>query len=175
MSLTHRTVLGVAGAALSLAGVLGSAAGAEADAARYSSHRAAVAALTKGGMSFKIVSSGNCSLHRKGYTSCTSLDEVRKASITGIRAFKSRSRCAITITGGTEDGHAGGTTSRGKTHWMGWKLDVSPTTCVNKYVTSRFKYVGTRSDGAKLYKSPAGNIYARESNHWDILFNTAAA
>ncbi|GHH82148.1 hypothetical protein GCM10017771_05550 [Streptomyces capitiformicae] len=68
-----------------------------------------------------------------------------------------------------------GTTSRGKTHWMGWKLDVSPTTCVNKYVTSRFKYVGTRSDGAKLYKSPAGNMYARESNHWDILFNAAAA
>ncbi|QKW04967.1 hypothetical protein HUT18_20515 [Streptomyces sp. NA04227] len=30
--------------------------------------------------------------------------------------------------------------------------------------------IADRPDGAKMYKSGSGNLYARESNHWDVLY-----
>ena len=72
----------------------------------------------------------------------------------------------MNITGGTEVGHASGTYS----HYNGYKVDTSITTCINSYITRNFTYIGLRGDGAPQYKSAAGNIYAKESNHWDILY-----
>ena len=54
----------------------------------------------------------------------------------------------------------------------GYKVDVSPTTCVSSYITSHYAYYGVRSDGATMYRAASGNIYARESNHWDITYYT---
>ena len=110
------------------------------------------------------VSSGGCTT--RSVSTCTSYEQINQETVSGIKTFKSISGCAITITGGTEVGHASGTYS----HYNGYKVDVSPTTCVSNYITSHYSYSGTRSDGAALYTAPSGNVYARESNHWDITY-----
>jgi len=110
------------------------------------------------------VSSGGCTT--RSISTCTSYEQINQETVSGIKTFKSISGCAITITGGTEVGHASGTYS----HYNGYKVDVSPTTCVSNYITSHYSYSGVRSDGATLYTAPSGNVYARESNHWDITY-----
>ena len=50
------------------------------------------------------------------------------------------------------------------------KVDITPNDCISHYIVTNFKYIGLRGDGAKMYKSHAGNIYARESSHWDITY-----
>ena len=110
------------------------------------------------------VSSGGCT--NRNISTCTSYEQINQDTVTGIKTFKSVSGCAITITGGTETGHASGTYS----HWNGYKVDVSPTTCVSSYITSHYAYYGVRGDGATMYRAASGNIYARESNHWDITY-----
>jgi hypothetical protein len=110
-------------------------------------------------------SSGNCSI--RSSPKCTSFDQINSATIEGIIALKNESNCAINITGGTEVGHAGGTRS----HGTGYKLDITPSEDISKYITTNFKYIGEREgDKAKMYKAHKGTIYARESNHWDITF-----
>lgn len=109
-------------------------------------------------------SSGGCT--DRNNPTCTSFDGLRQASVDGAVTLRNASSCALNITGGTEDGHAGGTYS----HSNGYKLDFTRSTCLTSYVTNTFTYIGQRSDGAALYESGAGNIYADEGNHWDVLF-----
>jgi hypothetical protein len=126
------------------------------------SHADATSRLRNAGITWS--SSGGCS--NRNNPTCTSFEQVNLTTIQGIITLKNASGCAINATGGTETGHASGTYS----HWNGYKIDISLYTCVGNYITGTFPYVGRRSDGAALYKSAAGNIYARESNHWDILY-----
>lgn len=109
-------------------------------------------------------SSGGCT--NRNVATCTSYEQINQDTVSGIKTFRSISGCAITITGGTETGHASGTYS----HWNGYKVDVPLTSCISSYITSHYTYSGTRGDGAALYKAPSGNVYARESNHWDITY-----
>lgn len=109
-------------------------------------------------------SSGNCS--DRNNSSCTSFDGLRRGSADGAVALRAASNCALTITGGTETGHAAGTYS----HANGYKLDFSPSSCLSSYITATFPSAGTRSDGAALYKAPNGNVFARERTHWDVTF-----
>jgi hypothetical protein len=111
-----------------------------------------------------IRSSGNC--HDRHNAHCTSLDGIRHNTLNGIITLKKASGCPITITGGTEVGHAGGSRSHGN----GYKLDISLNGCLNHYITTKFHYIGKRGDGAAMYKSSAGNLYAHEGNHWDIVY-----
>ncbi len=83
-----------------------------------------------------------------------------------MKTLKTSSGCSITVTGGTETGHAGGTYS----HSNGYKIDISLNTCINSYITKQFAYIGKRGDGAAQYKASSGNLYAKEGNHWDITF-----
>ncbi len=115
-----------------------------------------------------VVSTGNCTDRYNKY--CTSLEQIRRATITGVRGFKRASGCYVTVTGGTEVGHS---TSGTYTHWNGYKIDIKRTDCVTNYIKGRYTHIGTRSsDGSPLYRDPAGNIYADEykKNHWDILY-----
>ncbi|MFI1657656.1 peptidoglycan-binding protein [Streptomyces sp. NPDC020472] len=125
-------------------------------------HAQAAALFTSAGITW--TSSGNCS--DRNSSSCTSFDGLRQTSADGAVTLRRASGCALTVTGGTEAGHASGTYS----HWNGYKLDFSPTTCLSNYITGTFAYSGTRGDGAALYTAPSGNLYARESSHWDVTF-----
>ncbi|RYB94143.1 hypothetical protein EUA93_07165 [Nocardioides oleivorans] len=110
------------------------------------------------------VSTGGCTDRNVG--SCTSYDQINQETVSGIITFKGASGCAITITGGTETGHADGPNS----HWNGYKVDIRPTDCVSGFITSTYAYSGVRGDGATLYTAPSGNVYAREGSHWDITY-----
>ncbi|MFO0573685.1 MAG: hypothetical protein U1A78_06805 [Polyangia bacterium] len=111
-----------------------------------------------------VYSSGGCTNRNK--SNCTSFEQINDSTVSGIITLKSASGCAITITGGTETGHASGTYS----HWNGYKVDISITSCISSYITRNFTYQGKRGDGAPLYKSAAGNLYANEGSHWDITY-----
>jgi len=124
------------------------------------SHNEALSRLQPYGIPVR--SSGGCS--DRYQRTCTSLDQVRSTTIDGIIAFKNECGCSVTITGGTETGHASGTYS----HWEGYKLDIalgSPDATIMSYSSC-----GTRSDGAACYQDSRGYKYYRESSHWDILF-----
>lgn len=125
-------------------------------------HREAARRLNAAGIS--ISSSGNCS--DRNNSSCTSLDMVRVNAISGTIAFKQASGCAVTVTGGTEVGHSSGTYS----HYNGYKIDISLSSCVTNYIQNNYTYIGVRGDGAAQYRDASGNIYAKESNHWDNLY-----
>ncbi|MFE5663639.1 hypothetical protein ACFQ7W_06865 [Streptomyces niveus] len=121
------------------------------------SHATAASQLSGAGIG--ISSSGGCS--NRNNPTCTSLDQVNSATIQGAITLKNASGCGLTVTGGTETGHASGTYS----HWNGYKLDFSMTSCLTNYVTRNFTSIG----GSK-WQSGAGNIYYNEVNHWDVTF-----
>lgn len=99
-------------------------------------------------------SSGGCSDRNK--KTCTSFDRVNSATIDAVITLKKACNCPITITGGTETGHASGTYS----HWNGYKLDLAKNSALNNYITRNFKRIANRGDGSPQYKAKSGNIYA---------------
>ncbi|MET9344173.1 hypothetical protein [Nonomuraea sp. NPDC003804] len=126
------------------------------------SHTFAMDRLTSAGLRWK--SSGNCT--DKNNRTCTSLQSVRSATVAGAIDLKRASGCKIMVTGGTEAGHAPGRYS----HGAGYKLDISHNKCIDRYITETYPSAGVRSDGATLYRSETGTVFASESDHWDILF-----
>ncbi|MEU7862283.1 hypothetical protein [Nonomuraea sp. NPDC049141] len=109
-------------------------------------------------------SSGHCT--NRNLFHCTSLEEVRTSTITRMIELKRQSGCPIMVTGGTETGHAPGRYS----HSKGYKLDITHNSCIDRYITKKNEKSGTRGDGAALYRSPSGTVFADEIDHWDILF-----
>ncbi|MET9628377.1 hypothetical protein ABZX92_13020 [Lentzea sp. NPDC006480] len=124
--------------------------------AKYT-HAQATAQLRAAGITWS--SSGGCSDRNR--SNCTSFEQINQTTIAGIKTFKSASGCAVNISGGTETGHASGTYS----HWNGYKVDISLSSCVTNYIKSKFASIG-----GNKWKSNAGNIYYLESNHWDITY-----
>ncbi|WP_424185950.1 hypothetical protein ACOBQX_29415 [Actinokineospora sp. G85] len=121
------------------------------------SHSDAAARLSSSGIG--ISSSGGCS--DRNNPTCTSLSQVNLATIQGAQTLKRASGCGLTVTGGTEVGHASGTYS----HWNGYKLDFSLSSCLTSYIKNNF-----RSIGGSKWEAGSGNIYYLESNHWDVTF-----
>jgi hypothetical protein len=111
-------------------------------------------------------SSGGCT--NRNVATCTSFEQINQSTVSGIITFRSISGCGINITGGTETGHSSGTYS----HWNGYKVDVSKTTCVTNYIKNHYTYVGYISGWGYQYRAPSGNLYTDEGNHWDILYYT---
>ncbi|MGW0816456.1 hypothetical protein ACWD00_24870 [Streptomyces viridiviolaceus] len=126
------------------------------------SHATATSMFSSVGITWS--SSGGCS--NRNNATCTSFEQLNLATAQGAQTLKRASGCALNITGGTETGHASGTYS----HWNGYKLDYSKTTCIGNYIKNNFTYIGLRGDGAAQYRSGSGNIYADEGNHWDVLY-----
>ncbi|PWW57045.1 hypothetical protein [Actinokineospora spheciospongiae] len=104
-------------------------------------------------------SSGGCT-NRQNST-CTSFEQINLTTVQGGQTFKSASGCAVNITGGTEVGHASGTYS----HYNGYKIDISLSSCVTGYIQRNFTAIG-----GNQWRSGSGNIYYLESNHWDITY-----
>jgi hypothetical protein len=127
-------------------------------------HASAASQLSAAGVGW--TSSGGCS--DPGNSTCTSFEGVRQPTVDGAITLKGASGCGLTITGGTETGHAGGTYS----HAAGYKLDFSRTTCLTSWIHTTYTYIGQRSDGAAQYEAASGNVYADEGNHWDVTFYT---
>ncbi|MFD3483544.1 hypothetical protein [Streptomyces sp. NPDC058665] len=122
------------------------------------SHATAAAQLGNAGIGIR--SSGGCS--DRNNPTCTSLDQVNSATIQGAITLKGATGCAMTVTGGTETGHASGTYS----HWNGYKLDFAMSSCLTNYITGTFTSIG----GSK-WQSASGNIYYNEVNHWDVTYH----
>ncbi|WP_027483312.1 hypothetical protein [Deinococcus pimensis] len=118
------------------------------------------------GAGYGVYSSGGCS--DRSVSTCTSFEQINSGTVDGAVTLKNASGCAMTITGGTEVGHASGTYS----HYNGYKVDIRKNSCIDAYVRNSFTRISDRGDGAPRYQSAAGNIYADEywANHWDILY-----
>lgn len=109
----------------------------------------------------KVLSASGISVN-KTISEGTSLEGVNRATINDAISLKESCACDITLTGVTEAGHSSG-------HTNGAKYDIRLSNEVNSYIENTYTYTGVRSDGAKTYLSPSGNVYAREGNHWDVL------
>jgi len=125
-------------------------------------HSEANNALNAAGIS--VHSTGSCSV--RSNPMCISFDQINSKTINGVITLRRLCNCPITVTGGTEEGHASGTTS----HYNGYKVDVRLDDKINSYITSNFQKIADRGDGAQQYKSSSGDIYAKEGSHWDILY-----
>ncbi|WP_432927608.1 hypothetical protein ACQPZZ_39475 [Microbispora sp. CA-135349] len=120
-------------------------------------------------------SSGDCADRRHPY--CTSLEAIRYGTLMRTVDLRRDSGCPVTVTGGTEAGHAGGRYSHGN----GYKVDLAHNRCLDAYVTRTYRYWRTRGDGVALYRPPApdprtgsdapdDDVWADESTHWDVLY-----
>ncbi len=110
------------------------------------------------------ISSGHCT--RRTNRHCTSFDGLRSASLNGIVDLRQRSRCGLVISGGTERGHSRMRLS----HSHGYKLDILPNRCINRYIRRHYRHVRKRGDGARQYIYASRTRFAREPSHWDITF-----
>ncbi|QWF79144.1 hypothetical protein [Amycolatopsis sp. CA-230715] len=152
----------LAAAAAVTAGALASAAPASAAPAKLS-QSAAAAKLGAAGITHS--SSGGCTARSK--PTCTSYEQINASTVDGISTLKRASGCGINITGGTEVGHAAGTYS----HYNGYKVDITPNSCVSAYIRRSFTRIVPPSFGSEQYRSSAGNTYTYEGNHWDIEYH----
>jgi hypothetical protein len=110
------------------------------------------------------ISSGHCT--RRANPHCTSFDGLRPSTLDGVLRLREASRCGLVISGGTERGHARSAYSHGR----GYKLDILPNHCLNRFVRHNYERIRTRGDGAALYRAEGRSLFAREPSHWDITF-----
>ncbi|KAI0408993.1 hypothetical protein F4802DRAFT_593844 [Xylaria palmicola] len=122
----------------------------------------AASRLSAGGVGW--TSSGGCT--DKNTPTCTSFDGVYSGTVDGAITLKRACACTVTITGGTETGHASGTYS----HSNGYKFDFTKNSALNSYITNSFTRIANRGDGYAQWQAASGNIYCDEGNHWDVTF-----
>lgn len=102
---------------------------------------------------------------------CTSVVGMQTATIDHIIAIRnSCTTCQITVTGGTEPGHA---ESGVRIHSGGYKVDLGLNDTLNAWIIRSTNTAGSRSNGDQVYRDRCGNEYARESNHWDITVSAS--
>ena len=96
------------------------------------------------------------------------LNGIRQGTVDELIALHSACGCSVTVTSATGGEHNSGTCS----HANGYKADIRSTgsgSTVKSYIESQYQYVFTRSDdGARVYSSPSGALYAVESSHIDM-------
>jgi hypothetical protein len=116
------------------------------------------------GAGLRWISSGHCT--RRTNPHCTSFSGLRTSTLGGVLRLREDSRCRLVISGGTERGHSRGQFS----HGAGYKLDILPNRCLNRFVRHHYRRIHTRGDGSPLYRAPGRSLFAREPSHWDITF-----
>lgn len=126
-------------------------------------HQEAGALLREAGLRW--ISSGHCGRRRNPH--CTSFEGLRTSTLDGVLRLRERSHCPLVISGGTERGHA----HLRFGHGHGYKLDILPSRCLNRFIHHTFRRIGRRGDGAMQYRAvPTRSLYARERSHWDVTF-----
>ncbi|KAG8683628.1 hypothetical protein FRC08_014173 [Ceratobasidium sp. 394] len=101
-------------------------------------------------------SSGHCT--NKNNPKCTSYEGIFSETVWGVIGLKYDSKCPITITGGTEAGHAPGPHS----HANGYKVNLRKNTCLNSYIRKHFKKSGS------CWNDASGNVYCDIGVAWDV-------
>jgi hypothetical protein len=116
----------------------------------------------------------------------TNLEGINQKTLDEIVAFKEScdawakatgrfpNTCAVVFTGGTEAGHA---TNGTCTHAKGYKFDMNMSANTDAFIRNSeyFRFIGVRSDGARLYMfNETGAVYADEAgasggSHWDVV------
>jgi hypothetical protein len=109
-------------------------------------------------------STGSCSDRTR--PDCTSFEGLRITTVEGVLSLANASGCTLTVTGGTEAGHAPGQYS----HETGYKVSFRSGPCLTNFITGMTKVSNRKSDGAEQYLSKAGNVYARTGAGWDAQF-----
>lgn len=104
----------------------------------------------------KIWSSGGCTNRMR--SNCTSFDTITTGVVRELVMLKQVTGCAITVSGGTEVGHATGTYS----HYNGYKTDILMEFCLTSWVKANGRYIGAQ----KWVR--ATTTYYDEWNHWDL-------
>ena len=127
-------------------------------------HREACDLLRSAGISWSSSGFGVESYNPTKARNNTSFEDIRRNTINAIISLKRTSGADIVITGGTEDGHESGTYS----HANGYKVDLRTTSSLNNYIEQNFRRDGTVG-GYPAYRCSAGNLYVRESTHWDVV------
>lgn len=156
----RRVLMALLAATFTVTALLASGSAASASGSKLSEQEAA-SALDAAGIGW--LSSGNCV--ERSNPHCTSYDQINSGTVSGVIALRRASGCPIVISGGTEVGHAPGQ----KSHYAGYKVDISHDGCVDDYVTGTFTSQAP-TFGTAQYVSARGNIYTDEGNHWDVLF-----
>lgn len=115
----------------------------------------------------------------------TCFQDIRKATIEALLTLNRACDALLTVTGGTELGHAPAIDwtlaswspelkewhrSRKHpvhddtyTHYNGYKLDLRLEGLLREYIESRFEKIDS-----KHWASAAGNLYYLEGDHWDL-------
>ncbi|MDP3763902.1 MAG: pilin [bacterium] len=84
-----------------------------------------------------------------------------------VRLKQTCSNCNVVVTSATGGEHASGMCS----HANGYKVDLRSQgqgTTLTNYIERNYQQLPNRSDGAKIYRSSTGALYALEGNHWDM-------
>lgn len=84
-----------------------------------------------------------------------------------IRLKLTCSNCNVIVTSATGGEHESGACS----HANGYKVDLRSQgqgASLTNYIEKNYQQLPNRNDGAKIYRSPTGALYALESNHWDV-------
>jgi hypothetical protein len=96
----------------------------------------------------------------------TCLNGLQENTQGGVETIKQNCNCNITITGGTECGHASGANS----HSSGKKLDLRPESGLDSYVQNQGCGKSPQDTNCR---GTDGNIYRYETTggaHWDVCF-----
>ncbi|NCN07993.1 hypothetical protein GW944_00285 [Candidatus Parcubacteria bacterium] len=96
------------------------------------------------------------------------LDGLRLEIIDEIGGLKRSCDCEVILTSATGGSHRAGDYS----HANGYKVDLRSNregVDMTRYITNNYQTLPDRDDGAKMYLSPTGGIYALEADHWDVV------
>lgn len=106
------------------------------------------------------------------HVNCTSVADLRPATISGVTDFKSScgDSCVVVLTSGSE-GYGIHSETGTYNHINGYKVDIRPNAQVDSYITTNYTRISApRSDGAIGYRDSSGNTYYREGDHWDVTY-----
>jgi hypothetical protein len=91
------------------------------------------------------------------------------------RYYPNEGSCNVVITGGVESGHRSGLCSHGNVYKLDFGLSprldefIQKNYCCNNSGNNQCNFCYIRTDGALVYQSPSGGVYAKEGNHWDMV------
>ncbi|WP_051055599.1 MULTISPECIES: peptidoglycan-binding domain-containing protein [Kitasatospora] len=106
----------------------------------------------------------------QGKYGCTSFTKMLAPTLDLAIELKKRSGCDVTVTGGTEVGHS---TVGARIHGTGYKIDVRPNPCLDKFITNNLFRGEDRSSDPRWLTHDAEYVLEHPQKgavHWDIKY-----